>query len=287
MTDKSSNTFKDTANITYNNSTKSTTKHTSTTEVMNTDGDLPTINAGTTTAEIRQHRKQMLVAAFRIFAQFGFDEGLAGHITVRDPKLLDHFWVNPLGVAFKQMKLADLLLVNDQGQVVEGSGYLNGAAFTIHAHIHRARPDVIAAAHAHSIYGKSWSTLGRKLDPITQDACAFHHDHEVFEQFNGVVLDDGEGLAISRALADNKAAILQNHGLLTVGETVEAAVWWFISMERCCQTQLLAQAAGKPKLINETAAVATHKIVGSENTGYFSFLPMFNALMQEHPDLFA
>lgn len=128
--------------------------------VMNDNGKVPEINEGQTSLEIRVHRKCMLVAAFRIFGKFGFDEGLAGHITVRDPELTDHFWVNPLGVSFKQMKISDLLLVNEQGQVVEGSGYLNGAAFTIHTHIHKARPDVVAAAHAHSIYGKSWASLG-------------------------------------------------------------------------------------------------------------------------------
>lgn len=254
--------------------------------VMNSDCNLPTINEGQTDLEIRHHRKKMLVAAFRIFGQFGFDEGLAGHITVRDPVLLDHFWVNPLGVSFKQMKVSDLLLVNDLGEIVKGSGYLNGAAFTIHSHIHRARPDVIAAAHAHSIYGKAWSSLGRKLDPITQDACAFYNDHVVFDEFNGVVLDDTEGLAITRQLSDNKAVILQNHGLLTVGTTVESAVWWFITMERSCQAQLLAEAAGRPLLIDDSAALSSHKIIGSENTGYFSFLPIFKGLMRDHPNLF-
>ena len=254
--------------------------------VMNDNGKVPEIYEGDTPTEIRQHRKRMLVAAFRTFGKFGFDEGLAGHITVRDPELVDHFWVNPLGVSFKQMKISDLLLVNVQGKVVEGSGYLNGAAFTIHSHIHKARPDVIAAAHAHSIYGKSWVSLGRKLDPITQDACAFYNDHVVFDEFNGVVLDDGEGQAIALALADNKAAILQNHGLLTVGKTVESAVWWFITMERSCQAQLLAESAGTPKLINHETAIRTHKVVGSENTGHFSFLPLFNVLLAEQPDLF-
>lgn len=254
--------------------------------VMNDNGKVPEINEGQTSLEIRVHRKCMLVATFRIFGKFGFDEGLAGHITVRDPELTDHFWVNSLGVSFKQMKISDLLLVNEQGQVIEGSGYLNGAAFTIHSHIHKARPDVVAAAHAHSIYGKSWASLGRKLDPITQDACAFYDDHVVFDEFNGVVLDDAEGQAISRLLADNKAAILQNHGLLTVGSTVESTAWWFITMERSCQAQLLAEAAGTPKLIDHETAMRTHKVIGSENTGHFSFLPMYNVLLAEQPELF-
>ena len=117
----------------------------------------------------RRHRKQRLAAAFRLFGHFGFDEGVAGHITARDPELLDHFWVNPLGMNFKQIRVKDLILVNDRGEVVDGNWPVNAAAFAIHSQIHAARPDVVAAAHAHSVYGKAWSSLRRPLDPLTQD----------------------------------------------------------------------------------------------------------------------
>jgi len=234
----------------------------------------------------RLHRKQRLTAAFRLFGKLGFDEGLAGHITVRDPERLDHFWVNPLGVSFKQMKMSQLLLVSHQGEVVEGEGLLNGAAFTIHSKIHAARPDINAAAHSHSIYGKSWSTLGRLLDPITQDSCAFYNDHVVFEDFTGVVLELGVGERIAEALGDNKACILQNHGLLTVADTIEAAAWWFITMERSCQAQLLAEAAGTPKLIDPKSAQETYDVIGSSFAGWFSFQPLFSVIMAEQPDMF-
>ena len=190
------------------------------------------------------HRKQRLAAGFRLFSKFGFDEGVAGHITARDPERLDHFWVNPFGMHFGHIRVSDLILVNDQGEVVEGDMPVNDAAFAIHSQIHAARPDVVAAAHAHSIYGKSWSALGRTLDPITQDVCAFYEDHAVFDDYTGVVLDIEEGKRIAHALGDNKAAILRNHGLLTVGHSVDEAVWWFITMERSCQAQLLASSAG-------------------------------------------
>lgn len=237
-------------------------------------------------ADERLHRKQRLVAAFRLFGKFGFDEGLAGHITVRDPEHTDHFWVNPLGVSFKQITLSQLLLVNHKGEVVEGQGLLNGAAFTIHSNIHAARPDVIAAAHSHSIYGKSWSALGRTLDPITQDACAFYNDHVVFEDFTGVVLDLDEGARIAETLGDKKACILQNHGLLTVADSIEAAAWWFITMERSCQAQLLAEAAGTPKLINATSAQETYAILGSSLAGWFSFQPLYSVITAEQPEMF-
>ncbi len=156
----------------------------------------------------RLYRKQRLAASFRLFSKFGFDEGVAGHITARDPELADHFWVNPFAMHFGHIKVSDLILVNHQGEVVEGDQPVNTAAFVIHSQVHAARPDVVAAAHSHSIYGKSWSAFGRLLDPITQDVCAFYEDHAVFDDYTGVVLDLEEGKRIAHAVGDNKAAIL-------------------------------------------------------------------------------
>ncbi|MGH8751462.1 MAG: class II aldolase/adducin family protein, partial [Burkholderiales bacterium] len=182
-------------------------------------------------AEHRRHLKQRLAGAFRLFSKFGFDEGVAGHITARDPEFPDRFWVNPFGVHFSQIKASDLILVNHKGEVVEGKRPVNGAAFAIHSQVHAARPDCAAAAHAHSLYGKSWSTLGRLLDPLTQDVCAFYQDHALFDDYTGVVLDTEEGKRIAQKLGNKKAIILRNHGLLTVGKTVDEAAWWFITME--------------------------------------------------------
>lgn len=253
-----------------------------TTEVPNITLDSPE----RTIEEERLHRKQTLAAAFRLFGKFGFDEGVAGHITARDPELLDHFWVNPFGRSFKQIRVSDLILVSHTGEVVEGDAMVNGAAFAIHSQVHAARPDVIAAAHSHSIYGKSWSALGRTLDPITQDACAFYDDHALLDDFTGVVLDLEEGRRIGAALGDGKAVILRNHGLLTVGHTVEAAAWWFITMERSCQAQLLAEAAGTPVLIAPDVAAHTARQVGSHAAGLFSFQPLWDVITAEQPDLF-
>lgn len=236
-------------------------------------------------ADERIHRKQRLAASFRLFSKFGFDEGVAGHITARDPERPDHFWVNPLGMHFGHITASDLLLVNHRGEVVEGDRPVNVAAFAIHSQVHAARPDVIAAAHAHSVYGKSWSALGRTLDPITQDACAFYEDHALFDDYTGVVVDVEEGKRIAHALGGCKAAILRNHGLLTVGHSVDEAAWWFITMERSCQAQLLAEAAGTPVLIDREMARLTAGQVGSHMAGWFSFQPLFDRIAREQPDL--
>jgi ribulose-5-phosphate 4-epimerase/fuculose-1-phosphate aldolase len=238
-----------------------------------------------TVGEERLHRKQMLAAAFRLFSRFGFDEGVAGHITARDPEQLDHFWVNPFGMHFGQIRASDLILVNHRGDVVEGKYPVNGAAFAIHSQVHAARPDVIAAAHAHSMYGKSWASLGRLLDPITQDACAFYEDHGLFAEFTGVVYETSEGERIAQALGKYKAAILRNHGLITVGQCVEEAAWWFITMDRSCQAQLLAEAAGAPVKIDHATAIGTREQVGSHMAGWFQFQPLLARIIRDEPDL--
>jgi ribulose-5-phosphate 4-epimerase/fuculose-1-phosphate aldolase len=236
-------------------------------------------------AATRLHLKQRLAAAFRLFARFGYDEGVAGHITARDPEQRDHFWVNPFGMYFGHIRASDLILVNHEGEVVKGRAKVNRAAFAIHSRVHAARPDVIAAAHSHSVYGRSWSALGRKLDPITQDACAFYEDHALFADYTGVVLQTSEGDRIADALGRSKAVILQNHGLLTVGQSVDAAAFWFISMDKCCQSQLLAEAAGKPLLIRPEEAARTYTQVGSEGAGWLSFQPLYARIVKEEPDL--
>ena len=235
--------------------------------------------------EERLHRKQRLAAAFRLFSRFGFDEGVAGHVTARDPEHLDHFWVNPFGMHFGHIRVSDLILVNDRGEVVEGEHLVNTAAFAIHSQVHAARPDVIAAAHAHSVYGKTWSSLGRLLDPITQDVCAFYADHSLFDDYTGVVLDLEEGKRIAHALGEAKAVILRNHGLLTVGHSVDEAAWWFITMERSCQAQLMAEAAGTPVLIDRENAERTAGQVGMHAAGWLSFQPLYARIVREQPDL--
>jgi ribulose-5-phosphate 4-epimerase/fuculose-1-phosphate aldolase len=234
----------------------------------------------------RRHRKQRLAAAFRLFGEFGFDEGIAGHITARDPEKTDHFWVNPLGMNFKLIRVRDLICVDDRGDVVEGTWPVNAAAFAIHSQIHAARPDVVAAAHAHSVHGKSWSSLRRLLDPLTQDACAFYGDHSLFDDYTGAVLELEEGKRLAHALGDRKAVILSNHGLLTVGQTsVDEAAWWFITMERTCQAQLLAEAAGTPVLIDPDQARKTAGQVGPPMAGWRAFQPLYDWIVATQPDL--
>ena len=234
----------------------------------------------------RQARKHRLAAALRVFARLGFDIGVAGHITVRDPGAPDLFWVNPFGVAFAHIRPRDLLLVDHHGQVLEGQGVLNTAAFRIHAQVHAARPDVVAAAHAHSLYSSAWSAMNRPLLPLTNEGCFFFENHVVHAEHTGITLEEEKARAIAAGLGPNRAAFLLNHGALTVGATVDEAAWWFIALEHACQVQLLAEAAGAPHPVDPVDARLVRDTMGTAHAGWFSFQPLYQQVTRDNPDLF-
>jgi ribulose-5-phosphate 4-epimerase/fuculose-1-phosphate aldolase len=246
---------------------------------------LPVPPENLSAAEERSLRKSELAATFRLFGKYGFSEGVAGHVTARDPEYHDHFWVNPFGMSFNQIRVSDLLLVNEHGEVVEGDGVVNRAGFHIHSAVHRARPDVVAAAHSHSVYGKAFASLGVPLAPITQDAAAFFQDIGLYAGYGGPAGYAEEGQRIAAAVGANKAAILQNHGLITCGHSVGEAAWWFITLERSCQAQLAAMAAGTPISIDHATAEFTRQEVGSHYAGWLSFRPLWDDITAEQPDL--
>ena len=277
------------ADISTNQETKAKTFK----SIDTSDGRLPRKKRGVSLPpkfeNIQQERRfnlEKLAAGMRLFSVFGYDEGVAGHITYRDPEYKDHFWVNPFGVHFSQISVSDLILCNHDGDVVLGDYPVNKAAFAIHSNLHNAHPNLNAAAHSHSMWGKSFSTLGKTLDPITQDACAFYNRQVLYGEFHGVVLDAGYGANIADMLADKQVVILQNHGLLTTADTVDAAVWYFIAMDRCCQAQMLAEATGStPIPIPDKTAEMTYKQVGTELAAYTSFQPMLDKVLREQSDL--
>ena len=234
----------------------------------------------------RQHRKERLAAGFRLFAKFGFEEGVAGHITARDPIEPDTFWVNPFGVPFAHVNVSSLIRVNHTGEVVEGNYHVNEAAFCIHSQVHAARPDVVAAAHSHSTYGRALSALGELLEPITQDVCAFYDDHALFDDYTGVVTDIEEGKRIARRPRREQGGHPAQPRPADRGHDGRRGVWWFITMERSCQVQLLAKAAGKVVHIDPDQAKKTHEY-GRLGARRLVLLPAaVGEDRREQPDLF-
>ncbi|OJA26342.1 class II aldolase/adducin family protein [Burkholderia ubonensis] len=249
----------------------------------------PQLPAFSTHAEHRRHLQERLVGACRAFALQGFDYGFAGHLTVRNPEHPELYWTNPMAVHFSQVRLSNLILADHEGRVVEGRHAINRAGFVLHAAVHDAHPDIVAMCHAHTVYGTAFAALAKPLAPISQDAAAFFEDHVVIgDEAGQVAVEVRTGHKVARAFKGVKAAIHQNHGLLTASRhSIEAAAFWFIALERCCRQQLLIEATGiKPRLVPEDRARYSREHVGSEYIGWLHFQAIWDQLVNTQPDMF-
>ena len=237
----------------------------------------------------RTHLKQRLVAACRAFAQQGFDYGFAGHLTVRDPERPELYWTNPMAVHFTRVRVSNLILVDHKGMVVEGDYAVNRAGFVLHANVHEAHPDIVAMCHAHTVYGTAFAALNRPLAPISQDACAFYEDHVIIgDEAGAVAVENHAGSNVAAAFKNVKAAIHQNHGLLTASRhSIDSAAFWFIALERCCRQQLAVEATGiEPTLVRPDRARYSREHVGSEYIGWLHFQTLWDQLSHDCPDMF-
>ncbi|KAG6914766.1 hypothetical protein DXG01_015457 [Tephrocybe rancida] len=227
----------------------------------------------------REWIKVHMAAVFRFWGKMGYGDGNAGHITVRDPVLPGYYW-----------SASKLVLVDPSGHVSPHGAQLpiNAAGFFIPADsaIHEARPDIQAAAHCHSIHGKAWSVFGKPVEITTQDSCVLYNNHAVYDNFGGVVLATQEGKNIAHALGPkNRTCILQNHGLLTLGSTVDEAAYLFTSLDKQCHVMLLVEAASssklQPKLIDKEDAEYSANFLQEPQVGYSNFQAEFDLLVEE------
>ena len=196
----------------------------------------------------------------------------------------DCFWINPLGYHFSQIKVSDLVLMHQNGEMIHGKDRTGDAAQSIHSNIYKSRPEVNSIHHAHPMYGKTFSTLGKLLDPITQDSCAFYERTALFNDYEGVANNEQEGISIAKALGNKDFVILQNHGILTTGTMVDTSTWFFMNMEEACQSQLLAEMAGKPITISHEVACSTRDYISNDLAAYVSLQPYIDVLIEEEPD---
>lgn len=231
-----------------------------------------------------------LAGAFRIFARHGYTEGLAGHITVRDTINPRAFWINPLGVHFAMLKVSDMILLDmDTAEVLnpgKSGKPANATGYMIHSAIHRARPDVHAVCHAHSPHARAWTAFGKPLEMINQDVCNVYGVQALYNTYGGIALAGEEGERIAESLGDkNKVAFLLNHGLLTVGGTVDEASYLFRLVERSCEVQLLVEAAiakgGLEKRVIDDKEASYNFATASEAVSYGIFGNSGTMLMRE------
>jgi ribulose-5-phosphate 4-epimerase/fuculose-1-phosphate aldolase len=238
-----------------------------------------------TVEEERRYRKQRLAAAIRLFGKYDFDEGISGHISVRDPEHPNWFWVNPFGVSFNRVKVRDLICVDEDGVVVEGNHPVNPSAFVIHAEIHRQQPNAEAAAHGHTAHVRALGSLRRVLEPLDQESAAFYRDQVLYTDYHGPSISREQGSDIAERLGDRKAILLTHHGLITAGGSLEEAVHWFFNYDTCALIQLLAMRAGQVCPMSHEQAMAAKDGFGDAQLAWFSFQLRYDEITEEQPDL--
>ncbi|NXN33041.1 ADDA protein, partial [Nycticryphes semicollaris] len=194
-----------------------------------------------------------LAAFYRLADLFGWSQLIYNHITARVNSDQEHFLIVPFGLLYSEVTASSLVKINIQGDVVDrGSTNLgvNQAGFTLHSAIYAARPDVKCIVHIHTPAGAAVSAMKCGLLPISPEALSL--GEVAYHDYHGILVDDEEKVVIQKNLGPkSKVLILRNHGLVSVGETVEEAFYYIHNLVLACEIQVrtLASAGGPDNLV--------------------------------------
>jgi ribulose-5-phosphate 4-epimerase/fuculose-1-phosphate aldolase len=184
-----------------------------------------------------------LAAAYRLAALNGWDDTVYTHLSASVPAEPGHYLINPFGALFEEITAADLVKVDLQGRVVDGSGArVNPSGFAIHGAVHAARPEVECVIHLHSPWGVALAMLPGGLRPTSQWAMRLHR-RLGRHAYEGLALGSEEQARLVGALGTLDGLILEHHGPLVVGRTVAEAYMLMHLLERAAMAQLRASAA--------------------------------------------
>jgi ribulose-5-phosphate 4-epimerase/fuculose-1-phosphate aldolase len=224
--------------------------------------------------------RQELACAYRLFDHFGWHELIYNHITVRVPSESRHFLINPFGLMYREVTASNLVKIDIDGDIVMGEHPVNRAGFVIHSAIHRARDDAHAVAHTHTTAGQAVSCQEAGLLPMSFSALMFHH-RLAYHDFEGITLDLEEQERLLNDLGDKSAMILRNHGLLTCGPTLADAFQEMYQLQRSCEVQVAALAAGAPVIVppDAVAARVTEQFERTARNGVENRM-LFDAMMR-------
>ncbi|XP_048021196.1 alpha-adducin isoform X7 [Megalobrama amblycephala] len=194
-----------------------------------------------------------LAAFYRLADLFGWSQLIYNHLTVRLNSEQERFLIVPFGLLYSEVTASSLVKINLQGEIVDrGSTNLgvNQAGFTLHSAIYAARPDIKCIVHIHTPAGAAVSAMKCGLLPISPEALAL--GEVAYHDYHGILVDEEENVLIQKNLGPkSKVLILRNHGLVSVGETVEEAFYYIHNLVTACEIQVrtLASAGGPDNLV--------------------------------------
>jgi L-fuculose-phosphate aldolase len=194
--------------------------------------------------------KKLLADAGRVLAHEDQGDYVGGHVSLRLPDNPGLFLMKPAGIGLEEMTPDNIITVDIEGNKVAGGAARHNEVF-IHSEVLRARPDVQAVIHTHAMYAVVFSSLGKPLLPVSNDAAFFARGLPVFSETTDLIITSVRGRAVARTLGPHGALILRNHGIVTAAPTMEEAVFLALKLNQACHHQVLAEMAGGPVLVGE------------------------------------
>ena len=240
------------------------------------------------TDTLRQARID-LAAALRLAVRFGFHEGICNHFSYMVPGTQDRFLINPQGFHWSEVTASSLVLMDAEGNVIEGDAPPEPTAFFIHSRVHLGLSHARCVLHTHMPYATALTTLeDGRLEPISQTALGFYERVAYDNDYNGLALDAEEGDRIMRALDNKSVLFLANHGVVVIGSDVGQAFNDLYYLERAAQLQVLAMSTGRPlrRISGQVATKTARQFVSPENQAQVAvhFTALKRLLDRDEPD---
>jgi ribulose-5-phosphate 4-epimerase/fuculose-1-phosphate aldolase len=197
-------------------------------------------------------QKKLIADAGRVLAHEGQGDYVAGHVSLRSKDDPGRFLMKPAGLGLEEMTDENLITVDLEGEKVAGTSGRHNEVY-IHSEVLRARPDCNAVIHTHAQYAVVFSSLGKPLLPVSNDAAFFAGGLPVFSETTELIVNQARGHAVACTLGRHGALILRNHGIVTAAPSMEEAVFLALKLNQACHAQLMAEWAGGPKLVGDPA----------------------------------
>ncbi len=232
-----------------------------------------------------QETRLQLAACYRVFAMLGWTEMIYNHITVRLPDSVTggekQFLINPFGLHYSEVTASNLVKIDLQGKVLDGSPHpVNPAGFTVHAAIHDGLPDAHCVMHTHTTAGVAVACLQGGLQQ-TNFYTAQLHDMVAYHDFEGITIHADEGPRLLKSIGERKAVILRNHGLLAWGQTLPQtfAILW--TLQRACEIQMATFSMGAAIPVAKTSRASCTRDALQFNPKHGGGQDVFDALVRQ------
>lgn len=220
------------------------------------------MNRPPTDAQPMEAIREDLLCAYHVLDLEGQGSGLGGHVSARVPGEAA-FWCHAWGLAFEEVTPDDLVKVDFSLNKLAGRGKVN-PTLIFHARIYTARPDVACVVHTHADHVTALTATGGRFEMVTQLSAILHEDHACLDEYDGLVVNQLGGDHLAEALGDKRILLLKNHGLISVGSSIGAAVIGAVVLEANAKLQLAVMAAGTLSPLPAVAAADARRFLTTE-----------------------